>query len=401
MDIHKSNGDVAYAGRLAAGGGAARDVGIALLAFLTVVDLFAAQAILPTLQMRYDTTPAVMGLAVNASTLGMAAAGLLVALFSRSIDKRRGTIVSLLLLAGPTAALAHAPNVTTFAILRILQGLCMASAFSLTLAHLGEASMSPREAATAFAAYVTGNVASNLVGRIFSSGLADMLGLSANFYAFSALNVAGAVLAAVTMSSGQDRAGAASDPRDAVGILPLLARPSLRAACMIGACILFAFIGVFTYINFVLVRPPFSIGPMSLGLVYLVFLPSIVTTPMAGWAAARFGARRTLRIGLIGAAAGLPLVLSQHLPLVLAGLAIVAAGTFCAQAVATGFATRAGSDNRSAASGLYLASYFGGGLIGTIVLGKLFDGFGWAPCVAAIAVVVMIGLTLSRSLPDD
>jgi len=56
-----------------------RNLVICLIAFLTVVDLFAPQAILPTLARAYGVMPAAMGFAVNASTIGMAAAGLLVA----------------------------------------------------------------------------------------------------------------------------------------------------------------------------------------------------------------------------------------------------------------------------------------------------------------------------------
>ena len=58
----------------------------------------------------------------------------------------------------------------------------MASAFTLTLSYLAE-QCSARAAAGAFAAYVTGNVASNLFGRLFSAALADHLGLAANFQA--------------------------------------------------------------------------------------------------------------------------------------------------------------------------------------------------------------------------
>lgn len=55
--------------------GALRSFVIGLIAFLTVVDLFATQAILPSLAKHYGVTPAAMGFAVNASTLGMAVAG--------------------------------------------------------------------------------------------------------------------------------------------------------------------------------------------------------------------------------------------------------------------------------------------------------------------------------------
>src|SRR6516162_9754347 len=106
---------------------------IGLTAFLTVVDLFATQAILPTLARAYQVTPAAMGLAVNSSTLGMAVGGLVVSLISERINRRLGILISLSVLSVPTVLLSLAPDLTTFATLRIAQGLCMASAYTLTL----------------------------------------------------------------------------------------------------------------------------------------------------------------------------------------------------------------------------------------------------------------------------
>src|SRR5918912_3668890 len=100
---------------------------IGLIAFLTVVDLFGTQAILPALTRAYGVTPAAMGFAVNATTMGMAVAGLGVAYFSHRIDRRRGILISLTVLAMPTALLAIAPDLATFTVLRMAQGLCMAS----------------------------------------------------------------------------------------------------------------------------------------------------------------------------------------------------------------------------------------------------------------------------------
>src|SRR5262244_1909110 len=189
---HTAHGDAARVIR--------RTLVIGLIAFLTVVDLFATQAILPSLAQFYQVTPAAMSLAVNASTMGMAIAGLSVAFFSQRIDRRIGILISLCVLAVPTALLAVAPDLTTFAILRVIQGLCMASAFTLTLAYLGE-QCSAMDAGGAFAAYITGNVASNLIGRLISAGVADHFGLAANFYFFAALNLAGAVLVYFTIRS--------------------------------------------------------------------------------------------------------------------------------------------------------------------------------------------------------
>ena len=358
---------------------------IALTAFLTVVDLFATQAILPSLAVAYGVSPAAMGIAVNASTLGMAVAGLGVALFSRRIDRRKGVLLSLALLSIPTALLAAAPDLLTFTLLRIVQGLFMASAFTLTLAYLAE-QCSQRVAASAFAAYITGNVASNLFGRLLSAAVADELGLAWNFYVFAALNLAGALLVWFSLGGTRPVSAAGLTPQRPVLVwLQHLKNPALSATFAIGFCILFAFIGTFTFVNFVLVRPPLSLSAMQLGAVYFVFLPSMLTTPLAGRAVRRLGVRPTLWLGLAVAALGLPLLLAQQLLAVLAGMVLVAIGTFFAQATATGFVGRAATGDRGSASGLYLASYFIGGLIGSAVLGPLFDSLGWAATVAGIA----------------
>jgi YNFM family putative membrane transporter len=256
-----------------------RSTVIGLTAFLTVVDLFATQALLPALTQAYRVTPAAMSFAVNADTAG------------------------------------------------------------------------------AFAAYITGNVASNLFGRLFAAALADHVGLAGNFYVFALLNLCGAMLVYFTVARA-DPAPAMPEPATppfAVWAVHVC-NPALRASFAIGFAILFAFIGTFTFVNFVLAREPLALSQMQRGFVYLVFLPSILTTPLAGRAVARIGARATFRAAIVVACAGLPLLVTAQLWAVLAGLALVAIGTFLAQAVATGFVGRAATTERAAASGLYLAS---------------------------------------------
>jgi YNFM family putative membrane transporter len=375
-----------------------RTIVIGLTAFLTVVDLFATQAILPTLTRAYQVTPAAMGFAVNSSTMGMAVAGLVVSLFSQRINRRLGILISLSVLSIPTALLAVAPDLTTFTVLRIAQGLCMASAFTLTLAYLGE-ECSAADAGGAFAAYITGNVASNLIGRLVSAAVADHLGLASNFYFFATLNLAGAVLVYYTVAQSTPMIQMEPAVRSLFAAwMTHLRNPPLRAAFGIGFCILFAFIGTFTYVNFVLVRPPLSLGPMQLGFVYFVFLPSVATTLLAGCAVRRWGAPPTLCGSLALAGVGLPLLLLPNLTMVLLGMVLIGIGTFFAQATATGFVSQAATTDRGAASGIYLACYFAGGLVGTAILGQIFDRISWPACVGGVALSLGLAALLARRL---
>jgi predicted MFS family arabinose efflux permease len=372
---------------------------IALIAFLTLVDLFAAQAVLPALVQKFQVSRATMGFAVNASTFGMAVAGLLVAFFGSDIDRRNGIWISLALLSIPTALLAFTDNIIVFTVLRVLQGLCMSTAFTLTAAYLSE-HFSAGKATSALAAYVTGNVASNLFGRILSAAVAGIGGLSVNFLMFAALNLLGAVLVWFTLKS-TDRMMRTNDR----GSLTMriwcqhLADPDLRRVFAIGFLILFAFIGTYTYVNFQLVA--LGVAPMALGLVYLVFIPSILTTPFAGKLRSRVGSKTGIVLTLAMAVVGLLALVSQSLPVVLTGLTLVAVGTFMAQAIATGIVGRRASNDKAGASGIYLASYYTGGLIGSLVLGQVYDHLGWTACVFVLVATLGIAILLGSSLGEQ
>jgi predicted MFS family arabinose efflux permease len=368
---------------------------IAIIGFLTLVDLFATQAILPSLAMVYDVAPAKIGLAANASTLGMAISGLLVGVVSGSLERKRAIALSLFFLSFPTASLAFAPNLSIFAILRVTQGLFMAAAFTLTLAHLAE--RCEVRTANALAAYVTGVVASNLIGRLTAAYVASLIGAEQSFLFFALLNLAGAVLVTMTL----DRNTPEPMPRTGRFWAPWfeqLADPALRRTFAIGFLILFGFIGVFTYVGFVLMRPPHALSMTALGLVFLVFLPSMITTPLAGSVTRSTGPGPACSVSLAVALLGLLLLLAPSLLSVIAGLTLVGIGTFFAQAVATGHVGRIAKGHKAAASGLYLSSYYCGGLAGAAVIGILFDGFGWLAAVGGVFVALALAAVLSCGL---
>jgi YNFM family putative membrane transporter len=372
-----------------------RSVLIAVIGFLTLVDLFATQAILPSLAMHYGVMPAQIGLAANASTLGMAVAGLLFGAFSSALERKRAISLCLLLLAIPTALLAFAPNLTVFSILRVTQGLFMAGAFTLTLTHLAE--RCEVRTAHALAAYVTGVVGSNLIGRLTAAFVASIVGAEQSFLFFALLNVAGAALVSVALHRN------APGPMDLSNRfwsawLHHLGDPALRRTFAIGFLILFGFIGVFTYVGFVLMRPPHALSMTALGLVFLVFLPSMVTTPMAGAITRSIGPGLAAAVSLAVALLGLVLLLVPTLISLIVGMTIVGIGTFFAQAVATGHVGRVAKGDKAAASGLYLSSYYCGGLAGAAVIGLLFDHYGWSAAVVGVFVALGFAAILGLGL---
>ena len=96
----------------------------------------------------------------------------------------------------------------------------------------------------------------------------------------------------------------------------------------------------------------------------------------------------------------LPLLLVPNLPAILAGLVLVAVGTFFAQAAATSYVGRTARSDRAAASGLYLSSYYCGGLAGAVVFGVVYDRAGWEAAVAGLGLATLAGIGLGLLMRD-
>lgn len=370
---------------------------VAVISFLTLIDLFGSQALLPQLVAAFEADPGVMGFAVNASTFGMAISGLTVAWFADRIDRKQGIWISLALLSVPTVFLGIVDSVGMFLVLRVLQGVFMAAAFTLTLTYLSE-QCDVTAAGGAMAAYITGSVASNLFGRVLAVFAADSFGLSGSFWIFAALNLMGAVLALILIGPRD------TEPPKRVGS-PLdawkthMRHAALRAAFVMGFVILFVFVGVFTYVNFYLTER-LGVDPMQLGLVYLVFIPALFTTPMAGKAVSRYGPETVFKVAAGVVTCGMGLTFIPVLWPVLAGLAVVGAGTFFMQAAATGFVGRTAATDRAAANGLYLTFYYTGGLVGALLLGQVHSLVGWHGVAVVVLSAILAMMPLVRHLRD-
>ena len=171
--------------------------------------------------------------------------------------------------------------------------------------------------------------------------------------------------------------------------------PQLRAAFAIGFCILFAFIGTFTFVNFVLVRPPLALGRM-------ISAWSILSSRLRWSRPVRRQGRGEVRhtaFDLDGAGG------SGRRP---AADAVLAS---CGSADRHGAGRRwhllcAGLRHRLCRAGCarqprrcqrdVSRCYFFGGLGGSAVLGQLFDRFDWAACVAGVGVALAVA-----AIPDD
>lgn len=373
--------------------------GIAAAGFGALLNLYAPQAILPTLAVEFAAPPVAVGLTISATTLAVALCGPFAGALADRLGRKRVIVASLLLLAVPTLACALVRTLPELVALRFAQGVFMPAIFAGALGYIGER-WEPAEVGRAMALYVAATVSGGFAGRLIGGAAASLADWHWSFAALAVLDLAAGALVWRLLPETGVRGAAEGLWQPALAIFGHLRDRRLVSAYCVGFNVLFGLVTMFTYVNFHLAAPPYGLHAGQLGLVFCVYLVGIAVTPTAGWWIDRLGQRRMLLAATAVCAVGCALTLLPPLALVIVGLAVFCSGAFVCQSAATSYVGLVAGANRSSAAGLYLTFYYAGGAVGAVLPGLAWQWGGWGACVAVAilvqAVVAGIATTLGR-----
>jgi len=352
--------------------------------------MYSTQAILPELSREFDVSPSRAGLSISVVVLAVAVGGFAWGPVSDRIGRPRAIRLASVLLVPPTIGVALAPGFTMLLVFRTLQGLCMPGLLTVGAAYIVEAFV-PRIGARAMGYYVSSLVAGGLVGRLGVALASAVVGWRVAIGALAVLPLA----AAIWMRSGLPESVL---PRRGGGIAQHLRNVRLLGVAVGAGALFFTFVGAFTYITYRLEQPPFSYSAAAASLVFALWLVGLVG-PVAGRLAERIGWRR-LAYGTIAlSASGLLLTLSDVLPVLVLGLAFVAAAMFAGVTAAQLGVGEVASVDRGAATALYFSIYYGSGALGAYVPGLAWQAWGWGG-VAAVGLIALatavVGIAIAR-----
>ena len=257
-----------------------RTLGVAVAAIGAFIELYATQALLPLLAREFAATPAAVSRTISASTLAVALIAPFTGAFADAIGRKRVIVTAMFLLVVPTALAGTAQTLDALVFWRFVQGLLLPPIFAVTVAYIGEEF--PTEATTMTGIYVAASGVGGFLSRFLSGVLTEHFGWRASFFGLAVVTLACAVTAAKVMPherrflrSGSILAG--------VGFMAAhLRNTQLLATYAVGFGVLFAFVGIFTYINFVLAAPPFLLSTEALGAIFVVYLVGVVLPPFSG-----------------------------------------------------------------------------------------------------------------------
>lgn len=364
---------------------AARRIAVGLAGYVSFLNLYSVQSLLPLLAQEFGVGATVISITVTATALAVALAAPFTGAVADVLGRKRVIVTAMAMVSIPTLMIALASTVEQMIFWRFVQGLMLPPIFATTIAYIGE-EWPPKEVAAAAGLYTSGASLGGFSGRFVTGILADLIGWRPGFIVLAvfALVAALAVLLMLPRERGFVRSESLlSSLRQ---MLAHFKNPQLVATYAVGFGCLFNFIATFTYVTFVLAGPPYQMSPAQLGTVFAVYLVGVLTAPLVGIAIGRWGRRGFILGVLVIWTGGILLTLIPSLPVIIFGLAICAGGGLILQAVSTGYVTITAKEGRSSAVGLYVACFYTGGSVGAFLPGLAWIAAGWPAVVAMIVV---------------
>lgn len=372
-------------------------VAVGFCGICAFLNTYATQPLLPLFARLFHASKAAVGLTVSATTLGVALSAPVVGALAERHSRKQVIVLSLLALSIPTVLTATAPGLHAIIFWRFLQGLILPGIFAIAIAYITE-EFAPKDVAFVMSIYVAGTALGGFIGRILSGVIADRWGWHKSFLALGVITIIGAAcvwryLPKEKCVQNHDEPDLAIQFRQMVGHLK---NRRLLSTYAVGFNVLFSLVGVFSYITFYLVEPPFSMSMTALSYLFMVYLVGIFVSPIAGFVISKTGLQRGILGAVTTSMTGVLLTLSHSVVIVLFGLALVCTGVFISQSTASSFIRVASpAKSRVSAAGLYICCYYLGGTAAGVVP-SIFWAIGkWPACAAFIIAMQLISLVIA------
>ena len=376
-----------------------RRVNLALFAagLATFMALYCTQPLLPVFATQFRLTPAESSLAISVATGALAIAILPLSTLSEAWGRMPVMTASLLCTALLQFAVAFSPSFTVLLVLRALQGVAVAAMPAVAMAYLAE-EVHRGSLGFAVGLYIGGNSIGGMAGRVITGLVTDLAGWRWALVAVGGVAFGCAVLfRAVIPASANFQAKPLRPKHLATGVAACFRDGGLLRLYLIGLLLMGCFVTVYNYLGFRLLTRPFDLSQAIVGLISVAYLAGTVSSPVAGRLVDRYSRRQVLWGTALISIAGLALMLSDNLALVVIGLLLVTAGFFAGHTVASGWVSARASANPAQASAAYQLCYYLGSSVGGSVGGLAFADGGW-PAVTlfcGVLTVAMLGLGLS------
>lgn len=372
---------------------------IFFVTILTISALYAPQPLLPVIVASFGVSTTSAAALTTVSFVPLALAPLFYGPYLERVDPLRLLRWGVLLLAVSEGLFYLAPAFPLLLLLRLIQGLLIPALLTAAMTYLSTSSADGR-VSRVMATYIAATIVGGLLGRVCSGFFASLLGWRSSF-----LILGGSLLLAylllVPLKSSAIESG--DGVRRSWQLLPqVLRRRLFRRVYLMVFCFFFAFAAIMNFIPFRLYEISGAAVEWRVGLIYCGYMMGVASALSAVRIKERLGSEKlVITTGLTLYLTALLVMLLPNIPTLFLAMFLFCGAMFLVHATATGWLNRLSPHHKGTVNGLYVASYYGGGMFGSLVPGFVYQAWGWGAFIAVLAVAIAGALLLSLRLAES
>ncbi|MDR3628060.1 MAG: MFS transporter [Ignavibacteriaceae bacterium] len=369
--------------------------GIFLSGLSCFMQLYLFQPILPAIGKEFSINPAESSFTVSFSTIGIAAGLFAGALFADRTSRKR--LIGLALVCSSILTVFSA-FVTSFPVLisvNMFKGFLLSGSASVAMTYIAE-EVHPSAMGKATSLYITGNAIGGMSGRIVATLITGWLSWRWAAGTIGVLCFIFGVLFVTEVPASRHFNPYKTDTFQKLKVMKMYLRnPLLLSLYFLAALILGSFVSIYNYLSYRMQAAPFFLPHEILALFYLMYLAGSAGSMSAGALSDKFNSQKVLPGMVALSLAGLLLMLTSNIILILLGLGIFTASFFGAHTLASKIVALYSKTDKPASISLYFLFYYAGSSFLGTSSGVIMHKYGWAVFTFALCAVCIVNILLA------
>ncbi|QCI21290.1 MFS transporter [Buchnera aphidicola (Hyperomyzus lactucae)] len=366
--------------------------------FSTFSILYCVQSILPIFSKQFYLTPAESSLSLSAATITMALGMLFTGPLSDVVGRKIIMCTSLFIAALLTIICSMMTSWNTIVLLRSLTGLALSGVVAVAMTYISE-EIHPNSLSLCMGLYISGNTIGGCSGRLLTSIVTENFSWNIALMIIGFFSLISSCVFLYFLPNSKNFHSISIDLRNFLNLFYAhLKNPALLVLFIIGFILMGSFVTIFNYIGYRLILEPFLLCPSSIGLLSIIYLTGVYSSPKAGILINKYHRNNILITSLILMILGVFITQYNQLLIIILGLIIFSGGFFASHSTASSWIGSYTNTAKVQATSLYLFFYY----LGSSVFGT-FGGFfwfhlKWSGISCFIIIMLSIGIFLSFRL---
>jgi YNFM family putative membrane transporter len=364
--------------------------------FLSGLSVFAQlylfQPILPEITQHFKITPATSSLLVSASTIGMGFGLFIFAFKADSMSRKRLMTIALVSSSVLTLLSSFLGSFTWLVAINFAKGMLLSGVSAVALAYLSE-EVSTAVFGFAVSLYLSGNTFGGMAGRVVTSLISGWTGwrIAVVFIGVASL-VLGLIFSRRFPESRFFKSQNNSIKTRLRQMKQMLKDVFLLRLYFVGFVLMGSFVSVYNYLGFRLEAAPFFLPHYVTASIFLMYTFGIVGSLITGKLSDKYLPLKIIRVFLLLIIAGLLMMMSQNIFVLVLGLGLFTLSFFGVHSMASQMVSKRVVEGKSSATSLYWLFYYIGSSVMGSFTGIIIHRNSWYAFVICLISLVLLSL---------